>query len=91
MSACNQNDYRNSRQSQIYSGRDSRQMNLRSDCNMPIDRSMDYDIDSFPIAMAYVPWQKWQNIYEPHEALKAGTLFRDLDLRFYGVRGCHKK
>lgn len=91
MSACNQKDYRNPRQSQIYAGRDSRQTAIRSDWNISDDRCMDYDIDAFPIAMAYVPWQKWQNIYDPHEALSAGTLFKDLDLRFYGVRGCPRK
>ena len=26
-------------------------------------------LDSLPLAMAYVPWQKWQNIYKPENAL----------------------
>lgn len=91
MPNCNQKDYMNSRQNNIYSGKRSAQMALRSDCNNSCGMNSDYSIDSFPIAMAYVPWQTWQNIYEPSEALKAGTLFADLDLRFYGVRGCHRK
>ena len=35
-----------------------------------------------PIAMAYVPWQKWENIYEPCKGLEHGTIFRDLDKPF---------
>ena len=91
MSSCNQNDFRNNRSNQYFTGRDVRQNNLRSDCSMPGRNEMETNIDSFPVAMAYVPWQKWQNIYEPHEALAAGTLFKDLDLRFYGVRGCNRQ
>ena len=32
------------------------------------------------LARAYVPYQKFENIYEPYEALKRGTAFKDLDL-----------
>lgn len=31
-----------------------------------------------PLAMVYSPLQKWENIYEPSEALEKGTLFADL-------------
>lgn len=41
---------------------------------------------SMPLAMAYVPWQKWQNIYKPENALCAGTIFQELDLPFTGRR-----
>ena len=41
------------------------------------------------VGMAYVPWQKWQNIYKPENALCAGTIFQDLDLPFTGRR-CQK-
>ena len=44
---------------------------------------------SMPLAMAYVPWQKWQNIYKPENALCAGTIFQELDLDFLGRR-CRK-
>lgn len=33
-------------------------------------------LDSLSLAMAYVPWQKWQNIYKPENALCAGTIFQ---------------
>jgi len=46
------------------------------------------DFDRFPLAMCYVPWQCFRNLYEnEHEALHNGTLFKDLDLKWYG-RGC---
>ena len=43
-------------------------------------------LDSMPLAMTYVPWQKWQNIYKPENALCAGTIFQELDLPFTGRR-----
>lgn len=42
--------------------------------------------ERFPIAMAYVPWQQWGELYEPECALKQGTIFKDLNLIFCGVR-----
>lgn len=41
-------------------------------------------LDELPIAMAYVPMQKWRNVYEPDVALERGTLFSELDLPFIG-------
>lgn len=38
------------------------------------------------LAMAYVPYQQFRDLYEPEEALNAGTLFRELDKPFYGSR-----
>ena len=46
--------------------------------------------DEFPIGMAYVPWQKWQNIYEPCRAFATGTIFAELDKPFLGMRGVKK-
>lgn len=34
------------------------------------------------LAMAYVPRQLFTNLYSPSEALRAGTLFADLDLPY---------
>lgn len=46
------------------------------------------DFDRFPLAMCYVPWQCFRNLYENEfVALDNGTLFKELDLRWYG-RGC---
>ena len=42
-------------------------------------------IDSeYPIAMAYVPWKRWGEVYDPEKALCRGTLFPALDLPFTG-------
>lgn len=46
------------------------------------------DISRFPkntpLAMAYVPFQQWGNVYDDAEALDKGTLFPDLDFPFGG-------
>ncbi len=34
------------------------------------------------VAMAYVPWQKLQDVYEPEAALTFGTLFPELNKPF---------
>lgn len=43
--------------------------------------------DNFPVAMAYVPWQRWNRVYDLEKALSAGTIFPELDKPFLGVRG----
>lgn len=45
-------------------------------------------IDMFPVGMAYVPWQNWNQIYELDKALSVGTLFPELDKPFIGRRAC---
>lgn len=39
-----------------------------------------------PLAMAYVPWQRFENIYCLKDAFMKGTMFQDLDFDFYGRR-----
>ena len=36
------------------------------------------------LAMAYVPWQKWQNVMDGCSVLKHGTIFEELVLPFEG-------
>lgn len=36
------------------------------------------------LAMAYVPWQQFGNLYEPDQALRNGTVFQDLNKPFHG-------
>ena len=43
--------------------------------------------ESWPIAMAYVPWQSFREIYGPEDAFAAGTIFAGLDLPFLGGGG----
>lgn len=38
----------------------------------------------FPLGMAYVPMQKWTELYDPELAMKRGTMFRQLDFPFIG-------
>lgn len=42
---------------------------------------------SFALAMAYVPWQQWNQTYELKKAMCAGTIFPELDKPFLGKRG----
>ena len=37
-----------------------------------------------PLAMAYVPFQKWEKPYDPEAGLCRGTLFQALDNPFIG-------
>lgn len=47
--------------------------------------------DLFPIAMAYVPWQKIDKIYENLAlAMKEGTIFPELNKPYTGRRECLK-
>lgn len=85
-----QNNCQNARQAQILVSNRQVSNNMRTDCTMDCNSHSDHGMNAFPVGMAYVPWQKWQNIYEPEMALRAGTLFKDLDLKFYGIRGCGK-
>ena len=55
----------------------------------PCERD-DYEDDfaRYPIGMCYVPWQRFRDLYENEfAALANGTLFKELDLDWYG-RGC---
>ena len=40
--------------------------------------------ENTPPAMAYVPFQQWEEPYAPNSALAAGTIFPSLDLPFMG-------
>lgn len=44
----------------------------------------DTKLRDLPIAMAYVPMQKWTDVYTENDALCRGTLFPELDKPFYG-------
>lgn len=47
--------------------------------------------NEFALAMAYVPWQHFGNVYEPDKALFVGTIFPELDKPFLAEgRGCRR-
>lgn len=53
-------------------------------CELP-KQSVDSNcINGFPLAMAYVPMQKFQKLYSPEKGLENGTLFEELNLPFCG-------
>lgn len=53
------------------------------------DKRNEYDeLRGMPIAMAYVPWQKWCNLYEAEKGFQRGTIFEELDKPFKGIGGC---
>lgn len=47
-------------------------------------------LENMPLAMAYVPWQTWQNIYDAEKGFCNGTIFQDLNLPFLGMGGCQQ-
>ena len=50
-----------------------------------------YDtLKGMPVAMAYVPWQEFKDLYPIEKALCRGTIFQELDKPFLGKGGCCK-
>lgn len=56
----------------------------KSNCHQ--DDPMDKLGNRFPPVMAYVPWQQWGELYEAEYGLMQGTIFKELNLIFCGVR-----
>lgn len=48
------------------------------------------ELAGMPLAMAYVPWQKWRDIYDICEGFQRGTIFAQLDMPFKGRGGCNR-
>lgn len=46
--------------------------------------------DDTPYAMAYVPFQQWEETYAENVALSKGTIFPSLDFPFLGKEGAAK-
>ena len=47
-------------------------------------------INSLPLAMAYIPLQRWEDIYDTQTAFDRGTIVRALDKPFTG-KGAERK
>ena len=54
-------------------------------CSQPMPQRK--DCEDMVVAMAYVPWQQWGNVYTVEEAYSKGTLFPDLDKPFLAGGG----
>ena len=39
------------------------------------------------LAMAYVPWQTWRDLYDTEKGFHCGTIFQELNLPFLGKGG----
>lgn len=51
------------------------------------DYLFDENFDRFPLAMAYVPWQRFERMYEDlDKAFETGTVFPELNKPFTGRR-----
>lgn len=62
----------------------------QSSCNSYSESSE----NRFPLGMAYVPTQTFQDIFPIEEGFKTGTIFRELDFPFtigFCARGCDWK
>lgn len=64
--------------------RNSQRKNIMAASSATNAGNENFDNNKFPVAMAYVPWQTWGQIYELPKALSAGTIFPELDLEFTG-------
>lgn len=50
--------------------------------------SMVYDpLQMLPLAMGYIPWQQWKNVYEGCKGLEHGTIFEELIFPFQRASG----
>ncbi len=96
----NRNQYGNRVQTSMPAYRHTQDNSMGRGCgNQPQPRAIDkcarvnpntrqdHCMDQFPIGMAYVPWQTFRDLYDPHQGLHRGTLFCELDYPFYGKRG----
>ena len=48
------------------------------------------ETERMPLAMAYVPWQKWNEAFEADCGLRAGTIFPELVKPFWIKCGLRK-
>lgn len=65
--------------------------NINSKCstdglNIPVRK---FPADT-PLAMAYVPYQQWEDTYAENVALAKGTIFPSLDMPFLGKEAASK-
>ena len=63
-----------------------------SEENRPVNTSgsMSRFPEHTPLAMAYVPFQKWEQPYSDEKAFNTGTIFPELNLPFAPQEGCHE-
>lgn len=58
---------------------DCNKTNKHDDCN-----KMKEHVDHMAPGMSYVPWQKWEEIYDMKKGFERGTIFCQLDKPYVG-------
>lgn len=56
------------------------------DCEKVTNSNMPSHSHHKSLAMAYVPWQHWENVMDGCNGLKHGSIFEDLILPFEGTK-----
>ncbi len=69
----------NSIQPRSMNNRNNMSMNNDNGCN-----KMKEHIDHMAPGMTYVPWQKWEDIYDMEKGFERGTIFCQLDKPYTG-------
>ena len=59
----------------------------RNNCHMPQKPENECPCSDKSLAMAYVPWQHFDQVYELPMALSIGTIFPELNKPFRGSKG----
>ena len=77
----------NYRNNNAYRQNNSTRMPMRPVPTTPCYNTQDDALEGMPIAMAYVPWQNWQQIYDLEQGFCRGTIFKELDKPFLGKGG----
>lgn len=62
-------------------------MQNQSNCGCSKTRPDYSGVDQLPLAMAYVPWQTFNNTYDRATGLSMGTIFPELCKPFCGKGG----
>lgn len=67
----------------------------KKECSSPCENNqytLNDNLEGMPLAMAYVPWQQWQKVFDAHKGFECGTIFEELVLPFCGVKAaCSNK
>lgn len=58
----------------------SRPSNVSPSCGYDkcVDKAIDKCVNDLPLAMAYVPMQRWENVCDAPSGLAMGSIFKDL-------------
>ena len=82
-----QNYYQRPAFRQPYQNENSREATREINRQKPCDVK-DKLRKEFPVAMAYVPWQRYLEPYPVCKGFIRGTIFEELDKPFLGKGGC---